>query len=245
MCPPATHSTISCGSALDNIIAAPQEDIPNYDDIMIIALLRDLSYRMALPEGWATPEDFATLFQYFWHRDFPIDQMATGAKRADWTIHIGVIVRNIADLMGLVTRFERGGRKDAILRSTEGDEIAIEWEWGGVWGNELGKLKHHKVWSKSRGSRGLLKCAVLITYTHTPNIGKVYDHVSEKWKDAPWPLLLILIDLEESRKFSSGKEFRNIHMSVFDSGGHSNLRVAPAFPWKVASTRWYLSEDKD
>jgi len=200
---------------------------------------------MALPIGWATPEDFATLFQYFWQRDFPMDQIATGAKRTDWTIHIGVVVRNIADLMGLVTRFERGGRKDAILRSTEGDEIAIEWEWGGVWDNELGKLKDHKAWRRDKSGGQLLKYAVFITYTHTPNMEKVYDHVAEKWTGAPWPLLLILIDLEESRRFSSGKEFRNIHMSVFDSNGRKSLRDTPAFPWKVQSTRWYLSEDKD
>jgi len=200
---------------------------------------------MALPTGWATPEDFAALFQYFWHRDFPIDSIATGAKRTDWTIHIGVVVRNIADLMGLVTRFEGGGRKDAILRSTVGDEIAIEWEWVGVWGNELEKLKHHKVWSRARGGRRLLKYAVLVTYTHTPNIGKVYDYTSEKWKDGPWPLLLILIDLEKSRKFSSGKEFRNIHMSIFDSSGHRIVRAAPAFPWNVEGTRWYRPRDTD
>jgi len=36
--------------------------------------------------------------------------------------------------MGLVARFERGGGKDAILRSSEGDEIAIEWEWEGLEG---------------------------------------------------------------------------------------------------------------
>ena len=75
---------------------------------------------MSLPEKWAIPEDFATLFQYFWYRDFPIDEVSTGAKRTDWTIRIGIIVRSIADLMGLVTRFERGGRKDAVLRSAEG-----------------------------------------------------------------------------------------------------------------------------
>lgn len=39
----------------------------------------------------------------------------------------GVIVRNIADLTGLITRFESGGRKDAFLRSFDGDEIAVEW----------------------------------------------------------------------------------------------------------------------
>ena len=193
---------------------------------------------MPLPAQWATPEDFATLFQYFWHRDFPMDQRSVGAKRTDWTIHIGVVVRGIADLLGLVTRFERGGRKDAVLRSTEGDEIAIEWEWGGVWGNELEKLKLHQTWSKDKDSERLLKYAVLITYTHTPNIEKVYEHVMKGWEGARWPLLLILIDLEESRKFSSGKEFKNISMFVFGSGGQRRLRVVPAFPWNIGCSRW-------
>lgn len=194
---------------------------------------------MSLIEKWASPEDFATLFQYFWHRDFPIDQKATGARRVDWTIHIGVVVRNVADLMGLVTRFEARGRKDAVLRSIAGDEVAIEWEWGGVWGNELKKLKLHKVWSKDKGSKRLLKYAVLITYTHTPNIEKVYEHVIKEWEGAQWPLLLILIDLEESKKFASHKEFKNIQMSVFDRNKRKELRTAPAFPWQVSGTRWY------
>jgi len=103
---------------------------------------------MPLPLNWAGPEDFAVLFQYFWHRDFPIDQRSVGARRIDWTIHIGVVVRNIADLMGLVARFECGGRKDAVFRSFDGDEIAIEWEWEGIGGNELKKLEQGQ-----RGSR--------------------------------------------------------------------------------------------
>ena len=158
----------------------------------------------------------------------------------DWTIHIGVVVRNIADLMGLVTRFERGGRKDAMLRSTEGDEIAIEWEWGGVWrANELEKLKQHEVWPKGKER---LKYAVLITYTHPPNIQKVYDHVMEEWKGARWPLLLILIDLIESKKYPMGKEFKNMQMSVFHKGERRGLCSAPAFPWEVRGTRWsYMS----
>lgn len=193
---------------------------------------------MSLSEKWASPEDFATLFQYFWYRNFPMDQRAIGAQHVDWTIHIGIVVRAIADLMGLYTRFERGGRKDAVLRTLEGDEIAIEWEWGGVWGNELNKLKHHKVWSKNKGSDRLLKYAVLITYTHTPNMQRVYEHVTEEWEGAQWPLLLILVDLEESKKFGSHKEFKNIQMSVFDRSVRRELRIAPAFPWEVKGTRW-------
>jgi hypothetical protein len=188
-------------------------------------------------EKWASPEDFATLFQYFWYRDFPMDaKKATGVGRVDWTIHIGVVVRQIADLMGLVTRFERGGRKDAILRSTDGDEVAVEWEWNGVWkANELEKLKEHKV--KPEGKRKL-KYAVLITYTHPPNVQKVYEHVREEWEGARWPLLLILIDLIESKKYHMGKDFQNIQMSVFDERERRELRSAPAFPWEVAGTRW-------
>ena len=194
---------------------------------------------MPLPTGWAVPEDFATLFQYFWSRDFPISETAPGARRTDWTIHIGVVVRNIADLMGMVTRFESRGRKDAVLRSGDGDEIAVEWEWGGVWGNELDKLKHHKVWSKDKTIERPLKYAVLITYTHTPNIAKVYDHVMQRWQDAKWPLLLILIDVEKSKEFSTSKEFKSIQMSLFGPSSRKELRTAPAFPWRVEGSRWY------
>ncbi len=204
---------------------------------------------MSLDGKWATIEDFATLFQYFWYRDFPLDQAAIGARRSDWTIHTGIVVRNIADLMGLVTRFESGKRKDAVLRSAEGDEIAIEWEWGGVFGkaNEVQKLRDHKVRPKGKER---LKYAVLITYTHTLNIQEVYKLVKAKWEEkegALWPLLLILIDVVKvpRSKFSMGREFKNIQMSVFDKGKEPvQLRSAPAFPWEVLGTRLGINWSK-
>jgi hypothetical protein len=169
-------------------------------------------------------------------------QDATGAKRSDWTIHIGMIVRQIADLMGMYARFESGHRKDAVLRSGQGDEIAVEWEWNGVWGNELKKLTEHLTWSPDKNNGRLLKYAVLISYTHTPNIEKVYAYVGQEWAGAKWPLLLILIDLEESKKFSSRKEFKNLNMSVFESDRQRKLRESPAFPWNVPSSRWAFQE---
>ena len=93
---------------------------------------------------WASVEDFAALFQYFWHRDFPMDQKSLGARRSDWTIHTGIVVRNVADLMGFHSRFESGKKKDAVLRNTEQDVAALEWEWEGERGNEIKKLKEHK-----------------------------------------------------------------------------------------------------
>lgn len=161
-------------------------------------------------ENWASVEDFATLFQYFWYRDFPLSRQAIGAHRVDWTIHIGIVVRNIADLMSLVTRFEAGGRKDAVLRSADGDEVAIEWEWGRDVDKELKKLyEHRKLWPKSKKG---LKYAVLITYTD--NIENFCKQVMEKWKDARWPLLLILIKVEKvpRKEFSSGRKFEDIQM---------------------------------
>jgi len=193
---------------------------------------------------WASPQDFAALFQYSWYRDFPIDYVAKGGRRTDWTIHIGIVVRHVSDLMGFVTRFESGGRKDAVLRSTAGDEIAIEWEWEGVWGaNELKKLREHRVWNNGpeQSSQRPLKYAVFVTYTHTPNIQRVLDHVSAEWKGARWPLLLILIDLEESPGYGAGKEFKHLQMFLFNANGRTKLRRAPAFPWSVEGTRWYQS----
>ena len=199
---------------------------------------------MPLPQEWASPQDFATLFQYFWHRDFPVGggPRAVGARRSDWTIHMGLVVRGIADLMGLWARFESGRRTDAVLRSGDGDEIAVECEWQGVWDqNELNKLKKYKVWSREKGTHRPLKYSVLITYTHPPKIEKVHNQVGVEWAGAHWPLLLFLIDVKESDKFLSGKEFINLNMSLFESGGQrAILRSAPAFPWSVGSSRWRI-----
>lgn len=197
---------------------------------------------MSLTKEWASPEDFATLFQYCWYRDFPIDQKATGAGRVDWTIHIGLVVRNVADLMGFVTRFERGSRKDAILRDVAGDEVAVEWEWNGVFGNsnELEKLRDHRVRPEGKER---LKYSVLVTYADTAEIEEVYGQVTAKWDErARWPLLLILIDVANvaKSKYSTGREFSNIQMSVFDNGKREDLRLAPALPWKVSGTRWSI-----
>jgi len=187
---------------------------------------------------WASIEDFAVLFQYFWHRDFPMDQKSTGARRSDWTIHTGIVVRQVADLMGFMARYESGKRKDAVMRDTEQDVIALEWEWEGVWGNEINKLKNHKLWTYDRDDKRLLKYAVFLTYTHTFNVDRVYERVLNEWKDARWPLLLILIDVDESKKFYSRKEFKNMHMSIFNNNNREGIRSAPAFPWKVPKTRW-------
>lgn len=152
--------------------------------------------------------------------------------------------------MGLYARFE-DGRKDAVLRSIAypppgSDEIAVEWEWSGIEGNELKKLKNHEVlctninriWQKR--PEGLLKYAVLITYTDTLNLDDIYLKVGKYWKGSRWPLLLILIQVEKSKEFFVMLGFKNMRMSVFKTDGQRNdLRSIPAFPWNIENTRWY------
>ncbi|MEK7873666.1 MAG: hypothetical protein AAB502_07420 [Chloroflexota bacterium] len=210
---------------------------------------------------WGAMEDFAALFQYLWHRNFPMDERAIGARTSDWTIHIGIVIRNIADLMGLYARFE-AGRTDAVLRNREADQVALEWEWGDGWDKELNDLKNPKrynVWSKKDDSMKSLQYAVLVTYVDTTDadtpetekakLDGVYKKVSDKWmrsdemKGAPWPLLLILIDWKKppkAEKYWSGRKFKNIQMSIIDhkSGERRPLRAAHALPWEVEGTRW-------
>src|SRR5215475_15948223 len=92
------------------------------------------------------PTDFATIFAHLWYWDFPLSSPIK-ANRADWTMHIGVTVRATADLMGLFTHFESGGRTDAVLRDIDGTPIGVlEWENRGLHEghaaiNEFKKLK--------------------------------------------------------------------------------------------------------
>jgi hypothetical protein len=193
---------------------------------------------MPLPSQWSTPDDFAALFKYFWHRDFPTNNVSVGARRVDWTIHIGLIVRSIGDLMGLATRFERGGRKDAVLRSREGDEIAIEWEWNDVYGNELAKLKKHKPWSPPEIQAKSLRFAVFVSYAKSSDFEASREFVGKLWEGADWPLLLILVTYDFTKKFRTRRDFKDLNLFVYGPNGTRDLGSIPAAPWNLEATRW-------
>ena len=193
---------------------------------------------MPLPIQWSTPDDFANLFKYFWHRDFPTDNVSVGARRADWTMHIGLVVRSIGDLMGLTTRFERGGRKDAIIRSREGDEIAVEWEWDGVRGNELGKLKNHRAWAPPQFKPKCLRFATLVSYAESSDFEASCEYVGNKWEGANCPLLLILVTYERTKKFRTRRDFKEMSFFVYGPNAVQDLGSVPAAPWNLEGTVW-------
>jgi len=195
-----------------------------------------------LEKDWASPEDFAALFQYLWYRDFPIDEISIGAHRADWTHHIGIVVHNIANLFGFVARFETGGKTDAVLRSRDGDEIALEWEWGDVQ-SELNGLRSYRAWHPPEVSEKTIKYAVLITYESESKPRDVLKKVEEEWRKEPrppYPLLFVLVSFRDVKRkeFSSKRAFSNISMFLFGEDKPGKLRSAPAFPRKVRGTRW-------
>ena len=132
------------------------------------------------------------------------------------------------------------GPDDASFRRAV---VAAEWEWEGVGGNELDKLKELDVWvpisAKAANIEKLLKFGVLITYVRSPNIERRCHEVSERWRGSRWPLLLILVDIAKNKRFGSGREFSNLNMFTFSCQGvMTTLRRAPAYPWEVEGSRW-------
>lgn len=223
---------------------------------------------MTVDDKWASLEDFATLFGYFWHRDFPIDPEHAGAHPADWTKHIDQIIRNISNLFGLYVRYEwttkddklsmdgdkLDGPKDAVIRDAKYQSlIALEWEWQEELGIEIDKLKKYaiKVAAKVNGKDSYqkqgLKYCVLITYSHSKNIDDIKDAISQKWRDAICPLLLILVvfenDEETNLKWTAtGRAFRTLIMTKFFANEIKEIRTISAFPWEINGTKWYANK---
>jgi hypothetical protein len=175
-------------------------------------------------------QDFATLYSYLWYRDFPVGEGGDHdvAQRADWTIHIGVVVRACADLMGLFARFESGGRTDAVLRDRREEIAAVEWEWlptGTSQANELEKLRE-----RTRGEFG-----VLITYADERDFDEHLRRVTAIWSDSVRPLLLLTVVFRVSAQY---RIFTKLLAHSVQNGSCKSLREQEALPWKVASSRW-------
>jgi hypothetical protein len=179
--------------------------------------------------------DFATIFAHAWYRDFPIQPpVRIKAQRADWTIHIGVAVRATADLLGLFSHFESGGRTDAILRDrTKAPVAAFEWEWIrlGKKTNELEKLKR-----ASRDPKfACIQFAAFITYSRESEAEENLARVLKSWEGAAVPLLLtaIVFQWKDKRRVFKRMTFHEVH-----DGAAQLLRDQPAYPWEVKGSRW-------
>jgi hypothetical protein len=199
--------------------------------------------------------DFATIFSHLWYRDFPLQRsLRDRAQPADWTTHIGIVVRSTADLMGLFTHFESGQRTDAVLRDTNGPVALLEWEWkslhrGDAIVTEFEKLKR----LCTDGEFQAVHFAGLIGYARENSAraradradygrlsAKILEGYTERWPLQCPPLLLALIHFENAGKVKDHQKRRFIKLTThrIAEGRNKLLRDQPAYPWDVTGSRW-------
>ncbi|MDP2779777.1 hypothetical protein [Devosia sp.] len=175
--------------------------------------------------------DFTTLFNMLWYRDFPVVLGSIEfAKRADWTTHIASTVRQVASISGLFSCFESGGRTDAELQFADRSVWAkLEWEWDEPRQDNVREI------TKLAGAAYACEFCVYIGYSQTKYLDDNLAKIVAEWAGVPKPLLVILVtfDLEgEWRYFDRLQTYR------IDTIGAELVRDQPALPWCVPNSRW-------
>lgn len=198
--------------------------------------------------------DFVTLFAYFWHQDFPLDRHCrTWGKRSDWTIHIGIVLRKTADLLGYFSHFEDGQRTDMVVRDREGYALAwCEWEWlcpqeRGF--NEIEKFKKSLAEAEKATeiSKQMPEFCFLYSYACIEDIsGQTHDEnqvlqvLQDAWGQAAVPLVIGLMLFKQERQ---GRKFKRMVFYRIESNRRQVLRTQAAVPWRVPHTRWFVAPD--
>lgn len=177
--------------------------------------------------------DFVAFFNALWYRDFPVTPRRLDiGKRALWTTHVASAVKQSADLLGLFTCFETGGKTDAVIEDAGGARWAkVEWEWYQARNEQVNELR------KLVDSVDEAKIFVFIGYSrtdrphHEENIQRIADH----WRECSKPLLAMLVTF----RFEQGRRcFGELQTHLFQNGRHRLLRTQPALPWEVSGTKW-------
>jgi hypothetical protein len=185
--------------------------------------------------------DFVSLYNALWYRDFPVTPSRQDInRRALWTTHIATTVKQAADLLGLFTCFETGGKTDAVVEEATGRKWAkIEWEWiqphaEGV--NEIDKLA---------SSVDEADTFIFIGYSRSDepshsdlNIAKIL----QTWGSIEKPLIAILVTFS---RVQGKRRFETLQTHVFQRGRHRILREQPALPWEATGTKWAVAKNSN
>jgi len=178
-------------------------------------------------------QDFATLFNVLWYRDFPLAyKVKEAGRRAEWTTHIAVCVRSAADLLGYFTHFEAGTRTDAVIKDATGQSIAnVEWEW-----LQPSKSGFNEV-EKLYAAKNSVKFSVLVTYSRDIHHDDNLRLLKKQWGKASELLLAFIVRYE----FSRGRNFGDLETYRIQNGAVKRIRHQPALPWQRPDTRWATS----
>jgi len=181
--------------------------------------------------------DFVALFNALWYRGFPIASgLEALAKRADWTMHIGSVIKQCADLMGFFICFETGGRTDAVITKASGEVWAkIEWEWLQAYHSEVNEIK--KLAEAATGAKRMVFIGYSKQSDHAKNITKIRKH----WKNIQTPLIAFLI----TYRWTRGRRcFDRLETHYFRARVHRKIRDQFALPWDVKDTVWQILRDR-
>ena len=167
--------------------------------------------------------DFVALFNALWYRDFPvIPDFEELGRRAVWTTHIASVVKQCADLMGLFTCFESGGRTDAVIQTAAEGRTTwakIEWEWLQPRSEKVNEF------DKLADSVGDSELSIYIGYSrleyHDENIQKI----AAKWSGLEKPLLVFLVTYFYS---ANRRHFENLETHYFKNFNNKRLRIQSA-----------------
>ncbi|WP_199756236.1 hypothetical protein [Candidatus Pantoea deserta] len=157
-------------------------------------------------------------------------------NRSNWTIHVGLVIRECAKLMGARTFFEQHGRTDAVLKYPDKQILTfVEWEYiqadkDSV--NELDKLleKNDECYFST-----------FISYCQHENIDVVMEKASRIWSKASRPLIFFLITYEPQAK--KCRNFLELRTYFFSKGKRKLVRRQPALPWDVEQRKFNAEKD--
>jgi hypothetical protein len=197
-------------------------------NVLIGGLLRRYGF-MAVQNN--TVHDFVMLFNVLWYRDFPLSEnYKVLGTRAEWTIHIGVVVRSCADLLGLFTYFESGVRTDAIIRDNQGNDVAhMEWEWFQPLRIEVNEIK--KLYEQRKNA----EFSAFFSYSRRDHHAENLNSIKKQWKKSIHPLLVFLVTfgIKNQRRW-----FYDLETYLVHNGSIKKIRSQPALPWDAEGTRW-------
>lgn len=177
--------------------------------------------------------DLVAFFNALWYRDFPLaKERKTPASRAEWTTHIGICIRTIADLMGYFTHFEGGIKTDAVLKNNSGKPIAnVEWEWYQPINEKVNEIQ--KLYETQKD----IQMSVFIGYYDAEREKENIQKIKKIWKCNDKTLIAFLVKFHKAKW--KLREFERLETWLFRGGKEPDKhRSQAALPWMLEGTRW-------
>ncbi|WP_169874492.1 hypothetical protein [Pseudomonas proteolytica] len=173
--------------------------------------------------------DFITLFNCLWYQDFPVEVDAV-TNRAGWTIHVGLVMRECAKLLGARAYFEQGGRTDAVLKYPDKSILSnVEWEWVQSHNDKVDEI------SKLFKNHEQAAFSTFVSYSTKSHLPEAIEKASKLWAKASTPLIFFVVTFESVGR---DRHFLELQTHFFSRGKHKKIRSQPALPWQINRARF-------